>query len=60
MENALPDTEQKRLRTLGTITESEVAIQIGDLIVAENVVSRERRVINQTNRVQEGRRVLKD
>lgn len=60
MENALPDTEQKRLRSLGTITESEVAIQVGDLIVAENVVSRERRVINQTNRVQEGRRVLKD
>lgn len=60
MENALPDTEQKRLRSLGTITESEVAIQVGDLVVAENVVSRERRVINQTNRVQEGRRVLKD
>lgn len=60
MENALPDVEQKRLRSLGTITESEVAIQVGDLIVAENVVSRERRVINQTNRVQEGRRVLKD
>jgi len=60
MENALPDTEQKRLRSLGTITESEVAIQVGDLIVAENVVSRERRVINQTSRVQEGRRVLKD
>ena len=60
MENALPDVEQKRLRSLGTITESEVAIQVGDLIVAENVVSRERRVINQTNRVPEGRRVLKD
>jgi hypothetical protein len=60
MENALSDAEQKRLRSLGTITVEEVALQVGDLIVAENVVSRERRVINQTNRVQEGRRILKD
>jgi hypothetical protein len=60
MENALPDTEQKRLRAAGTITENEIALQLGDLIVAENVVSRERRVIQPTNRVQEGRRVLKD
>lgn len=60
MENAVPDAEQKRLRALGIITDQEVALQVGDLTVAENVVSRERRVINQTSRVQEGRRVLKD
>lgn len=61
METMLTDMEQKRMRTEGSISENEVAMLIGDLLVAENVVTRERRTLGRPMRaVQEGRRVLKD
>jgi hypothetical protein len=61
METMLHDAEQLRMRGEGTISENEVAIMVGDLLVAENVVSRERRMIGRpVKAVQEGRRILKD
>jgi len=61
MEVALSDSEQRNLRAEGVINEQEVALQIGDLIVAENVTTRDRRVVRRVvGNVQEGRRILKD
>jgi len=61
METMLTDAEQKRMRAEGTINENEVAMMVGDLLIAENVMTRERRMLGRPVRaVQEGRRVLKD
>jgi hypothetical protein len=61
MEVALSDNDQRNLRAEGVINEQEVALQIGDLIVAENVTTRDRRVVRRVvGNVQEGRRILKD
>ena len=61
METMLTDSDQLRMRADGVLGENEVAIMVGDLLVAENAVTRERRMIGRPNRnVQEGRRVLKD
>lgn len=61
METMLTDAEQLRMRADGVINQNEVAMMVGDLLVAENVVTRERRMIGRPTRtVQEGRRVLKD
>jgi len=66
--NYLPDNQQKSLREKGLISENEVAIKEGDKYVAENILSRERRIINvtslQTSSIQEentnmNKRVLK-
>ena len=46
MENILSDLQLKNLRDKGVINESEVAYQSGDLIVAEDVVTKNRRIIN--------------
>lgn len=62
MDQALDNDTQVRLRDEKIITESEVAIQIGDKYVAENVISRTRRVIHVPNRLLENnsnKRVLK-
>lgn len=50
------------LRTDGTITDQEVAIQEGDLVIAKNVVTQERRIIGKVAEVlveNTQRRVLK-
>jgi hypothetical protein len=61
MDMMLSDSEQNRMRAEGVISQNEVAMQIGDLLVAENVVTRERRQLGrQPRQVQEGRRILKD
>tara|TARA_B000000557_G_scaffold230488_1_gene203280 strand:- start:473 stop:688 length:216 start_codon:yes stop_codon:yes gene_type:complete len=44
----LPESTQKHLRENSVISSEEVAIQIGDLFVSENVLSKERRQINPT------------
>ena len=56
----LSDTEQKNLRSSGIISDVEVALLVGDITIAENVVTRIRRVIGKTNQVTEGRRVLNE
>lgn len=45
MESYLTDIEQNLLRQRGIITVSEVAKRVGDLLVAEDVTSGKRRVI---------------
>ena len=58
MESYLADDKQEQMRRQGLITQDEVAIKIGDITLAENVLTRERRTIVQqvTN---EGRRILR-
>lgn len=45
MEKYLDENFLKELRTSGVLNKNEVAIEIGDLLVAENVISKDRRVI---------------
>ena len=47
MEKVLTDTELKILRSMGAITSDEIAYRIGDLVVAENVLTKERRTLNE-------------
>ena len=42
----LEDSIQQRLRSSATIAENEVAIRVGDLYVAENVLTKERRQLS--------------
>jgi hypothetical protein len=61
MDNSyLPDGEQTKLRAEGVITHEEVAIKLGDILLAEHVITRERRQINRTAPVNEGKRLLRD
>jgi hypothetical protein len=58
-ESVLPTAQQAELRNRGVIQKSEVAIQVGDLLVAEDVVSRGRRVITEGVQVNESRKLIK-
>ena len=58
-ESVLPTAQQAELRNRGVIQKSEVAIQVGDLLVAEDVVSRGRRVITEGVQVIESRKLIK-
>jgi hypothetical protein len=60
-ESVLPQAQQAELRSGGAIQSTEVAIRVGDLLIAEDVVSRTRRVItdglvNESN----ARRLIRD
>ena len=58
MEKQLSEIELSALRDKGVLRENEVAYKVGDLVVAENVVTRERRVLEEI--VNENRkRILK-
>ena len=48
MESYLTDLEQNLLRQRGIISTNEVAKRVGDLLVAEDVTSGNRRVIENT------------
>ena len=43
--NPLPDDKQKLLRENGLMRENEVAYAAGDLLVVDNVITRERRTL---------------
>jgi len=59
-EKALSHSDLQKLRQAGIITNEEVAITVGDLIIAENVVSKERRILETGNVLLEStRRILK-
>ena len=62
METHLPDNQQQQLRQRGVIAHDEVAIRVGDLVIAENVISRNRRVVDgaQLSEDMRPRRVLRD
>ena len=57
MEVYLTDEKQSQMRNAGTLMHNEVAIRVGDILIAENVLTRERRVILESTN--EGRRILK-
>ena len=62
MQNAMSDDNQRILREEKIITDNEVALQVGDKYVAENVLTRTRRIIHIPTRLLENtdvRRVLK-
>lgn len=48
-ENVLSNEEIQRLRSLGVLTETEVAMRQGDLLVAVDVVSNTRRVVDSSS-----------
>ena len=57
----LTDQQQTTLRQSGLISSQEVAFISGDLLIAENVVTNDRRVLGETNLLVESsnKRVLK-
>ncbi len=61
MEKDLSENEIKILRENGLINKQEIAIRAGDLILAENVLTRARRVIDKAGSVlnESKRRLLK-
>jgi hypothetical protein len=61
--NVLNDSQLTKLRTTGVITDQEIALLEGDILVAKNVITEERRIIgNASDLISEGndnKRVLK-
>jgi hypothetical protein len=57
MDGYLSDEKQDQMRKLLIIKNDEVVLRIGDILIAENVITRERRVVG--NSANEGRQVLK-
>ena len=55
MQTSLDDNAQKALREEKIITDSEVAFQIGDKFVAENILTKARREIHVPVRIFEGK-----
>jgi hypothetical protein len=45
MEKTLPMSDIKKIRDAGLLSESETAFLVGDVLVAENVVTKVRRVL---------------
>tara|TARA_B100000214_G_C23902708_1_gene597310 strand:+ start:852 stop:1037 length:186 start_codon:yes stop_codon:yes gene_type:complete len=45
LEEVLREDQISNLRKIGVLNSNEIAMTVGDLIVAENVVTRERRVV---------------
>ena len=58
METLFPEQEIKRMRDSGVISHDEIPIKIGDLIVAENVITRDRRIIKKSI-LENKKRILK-
>tara|TARA_B100001094_G_scaffold247556_1_gene244440 strand:- start:311 stop:505 length:195 start_codon:yes stop_codon:yes gene_type:complete len=44
-ENTLPNNKIRVLRMMGILTENEVAVSQGDLLIAVDVITQQRRVI---------------
>ena len=54
----LSSQDLQKLKDSGDLEDNETAYLNGDLLVAENVVTKERRVINETSVLLESRRQL--
>jgi hypothetical protein len=50
MEKTLAKDEIDILRSHGVLNSHEIALRIGDIIIAENVVTRERRVLDNADK----------
>ena len=61
MEKQVTGNDLTKLRTSGLIDANEVAIVVGDVVVAENVITKERRILEVSGLMLESnRRVLRD
>tara|TARA_Y100001938_G_C7895442_1_gene331904 strand:+ start:473 stop:658 length:186 start_codon:yes stop_codon:yes gene_type:complete len=58
MEQVVSIRDLERLRAAGIITEQETAYVVGDQIVAENLLSRERRIVQAPGLMLESRKGL--
>ena len=45
---AVSDSLQRQLREASVISQEEIAIEEGDLLLAENVISKERRILDRS------------
>jgi len=60
-EKPVTNNDMEKLRQSGLITEQEVAIIVGDVILAENVLTKERRILNtNTLMLESNRKLLRD
>lgn len=60
MEKLLEQDQIQALRNQGTLNESEIAVLEGDLVVAKNVLSGERRLLGKVSEVvTSNKRILK-
>jgi hypothetical protein len=60
IEKILQDLDIKNLRDKGVLQECEVAIQVGDILIAENVLTKVRRVLDSSLIIVESsRKILK-
>tara|TARA_B100000700_G_scaffold247491_2_gene276967 strand:- start:5406 stop:5597 length:192 start_codon:yes stop_codon:yes gene_type:complete len=58
IEKILSDSDIKDLRDKGVLQECEVAIQVGDIVVAENVLTKSRRVLDAGSIISESKRKI--
>lgn len=58
MEKTLSEKDLLLLRQKGLLTEDETAILVGTQVIAENMLTRERRIINSHGLLLESRRTL--
>jgi hypothetical protein len=60
MQKLLNETQLNYLRSNSLLTEQEIAYVVGDLVIAENPVTKETRLVGQASILQEyNRRILK-
>jgi len=60
VDNSLSEDQIRMLRESGTLRRNEIAFRSGDLIVAENVVTGEKRVLDEARKIlHESRGLLK-
>jgi len=60
MSNSLSEDQVRVLRESGALLKNEIAFRAGDLIVAENVVTGEKRVLDEARKIlSESRGLLK-
>jgi len=59
IDEPLSDVRQRALRGHGVISESEIAIKVGDLYVAQNIVTGDRREITIVEPVTETKQILR-
>jgi len=45
---AVSDSLQRQLRETSVISQEEIAVEEGDLLIAENVISKERRMLDRS------------
>ena len=61
MERYLDENILKELREKGLLLKNEVALEVGDLLIAEDVINKQRRIIEKSNDVMQesNKRLLK-